>query len=95
PVFQERVFDVDPRGLGIMYTATGVGALGGSLLVASLSEHPALDRFQLLTGIGFGLTLAGFAWSPTFEVGVLLLVFVGGTSMAFFALNNALVMQAS
>lgn len=93
PVFQERVFDVDEVGLGAMYAVGGVGALLGSLVVATYADHPRASLFQLLAGIGFGLTLAVFAWSPNFWVAMVTLPIVGACSMSFFALNNTQVMQ--
>ena len=95
PVFQEQVFDVDPKGLGFMYTVSGVGALVGSLFVATYSDHPRKSAFQLVAGLGFGISVAMFAWSPNFWVAIAVLPVVGGCSMTFMALNNTLVMAAT
>src|SRR5580704_10613144 len=35
PIFADRVLNVGPQGLGLLMGATGVGALGGALLLAS------------------------------------------------------------
>ena len=93
PVFQETVFEVDPKGLGLMYTTAGVGALAGSLLVASYVEHPNAPRFQVAAGAGFGIALVAFAWSPNFWLANAMLVFVGLCSMAFFSLNTTFVLS--
>jgi len=95
PVFQEVVFDVEPWGLGLMYGVGGVGALAGSLFVAAYSDHPRAPLLQIGAGVGFGATLAAFAWSPGFWVALPLLVAVGFFSMMFMSLNNTLVLGAS
>lgn len=77
PVFQEVVFEVEPWGLGVMYGVGGVGALVGSLLVAAYADYPRAPPLQIVTGVGFGATLAAFAWLPGFWVALLLLVVVG------------------
>ena len=92
PVFQKVVFEVDEKGLGFMFAAGGVGALIGSLAVATFANHPRVAQFQLATGVAFGITLAAFAWSPNYWVAMAVLPFVGASSMAFFALNNTKVM---
>ena len=92
PVFQKVVFEVDEKGLGFMFTAGGVGALIGSLAVATFADHPRASQFQLVIGVAFGVTLAAFAWSPNYWVAISILPLVGASSMAFFALNNTKVM---
>ena len=95
PVFQEVVFEVEPWGLGVMYAVGGVGALVGSLVVAAYSGHPRVPLLQIAAGVGFGVTLAAFAWSPGFWVALPLLVLVGLFSMMFMSLNNTMVLGAS
>ena len=92
PVFQKVVFEVDEKGLGFMFTAGGVGALIGSLAVATFADHPRASQFQLVMGVAFGVTLAAFAWSPNYWVAISILPLVGASSMAFLALNNTKVM---
>lgn len=95
PVFQETVFRVDPKGLGLMYTTAGVGALLGSLLVASYADHENAPQFQMLAGAGFGAALAAFAFSPNFWLANVVLVLVGLCSMAFFSFNTTAVLSST
>lgn len=92
PLFAERVFDVGAGGLGVLMAATGLGALAGSLLVASLSRVARPGLFQIGFGVGFGLALVCFALAPTFPLAVAALVLVGLLSSAYGALNNTLVL---
>ena len=92
PVFAERVYGVGAAGLGILMAAVGVGALGGSLVVATFSSSPHAARLQIGFGVGFGLALVGFGLAPSFPVAVVMLTLVGLLSSAYSALNNTLVM---
>lgn len=92
PLFAERVHNVGATGLGVLSAAAGVGALGGSLVIAAGSRQPAPARLQMLMGAGLGLGLIGYGLAPGFVVAVLLVAVVGATSAAFMALNNTLLM---
>ena len=92
PVFADRVYGVGAAGLGVLMAAVGLGALGGSLVVATFSSSPHAARLQIGFGVGFGLALVGFGLSPSFPVAVVMLGLVGLLSSAYSALNNTLVM---
>lgn len=95
PVFSERVFEVGAAGLGVLMAANGIGALAGSLSVAALSSFSRPATLQAGLGVGFGLTLAGFALAPDFPLAVALLTLVGFFSAGYIALNNSLVIGNS
>jgi MFS family permease len=96
PVFAgAKVLDIGATGLGLMSAAVGIGALAGSLVVASVGQirRPAL--LQLLMGMGFGvsLVLLGFAGVPVVALAVLVLV--GLTANFFMSLNTTMLMTQS
>jgi MFS family permease len=93
PVFAEDVFSVGPSGLGLLMTVNGVGALLGSLVVASMSNLSRRGLVQLGLGVIFGLSLALFAFSGNFYVALFALLIVGGASAAYMSLNSTLVMD--
>src|ERR671916_2323665 len=92
PVFAERVYGVGAAGLGILMAAVGLGALVGSVVVATFSTSPHAARLQVGFGVGFGLALVGFGLAPSFAVAVVMLALVGLLSSAYSAMNNTLVM---
>lgn len=92
PVFAERVFGVGAEGLGILLAGSGVGALVGAIVVASLSKFPRPATLQLGLAFALGLALVGFALTRSFPVAVGLLVVVGFLFSSFSALNNTLLM---
>ena len=93
PVFALGLLKVGPEGLGLLSMASGVGALVGSLAIAALGSFRGQDRLQSMLGIGFGVSLVGFALAPNFVVSLGVLVIVGATSAAYQSLNNTLVME--
>jgi MFS family permease len=95
PVFQQTVLHVGPRSLGLMYTAVGIGALVGSLTVASLAASPRKVAIQGVAGVLFGLFLMMFALSPSLPVSLGMLVLVGLASQGYMTINSVLLMEAA
>ena len=92
PVFQVDILRVGPAQLGLMYTAVGIGALFGSLVVAYLSDDRNRSVFQLIAGIVFGIMLIPFAISSNYLVSLVLLTIVGFMSQAYLTFNRMLVL---
>ncbi len=95
PVFAEDVFNVGATGLGLLMTITGIGALVGSLAVATFSNFRRRGLLQIGLGVAFGGALAVFAFSQSLPVAVPTLIIVGAASAAYMALNMSLVMEHS
>lgn len=91
PVFARDVFGVGAAGLGILMSATGVGALCGSLGLASLGDFRHKGLFLLGLFFLFGVGLVLFANSKVFYVSLFFLLIVGAVATASFALNNTLI----
>ena len=95
PVFQERVYGVSEGWLGAMGAVMAVGALTGSLVVASLSTTSRRSLIQLAVGIGFGVSLILFGAAPVLPLGLVALLFVGLTANGYWALNNTMVLGST
>jgi predicted MFS family arabinose efflux permease len=93
PVFAKDVFHVGPGGLGILMTANGVGALVGSLMIASLTAFRRRGLLQMALGMLFGASLAVFAFAELFAVALVALLVVGLSSAGYQSLNSSLVMD--
>ena len=93
PVFASDVFHVKEVGLGLLFASVGVGALIGSLFIASFSDMSNRGRVQSLTGIGFGLTLIWFAASSSFFMAMIAVAALGLVSSAYMSLNNSMIME--
>jgi MFS family permease len=93
PVFAgEKVLNIGAAGLGLLSTAVGVGALAGSLVVATLAGMRRRALVQLIMGAGFGVSLVAFGLTRVPAVALLVLVFVGLTANFFMSLNNTMLM---
>lgn len=92
PVFQEDVLGVGSLGLGLLLGATGVGALVGSLFVASLEDGRARGYIQMMAGIAFGATLLVFALMTNFVLALIAIALVGTASAAYMSLNQTMIM---
>lgn len=91
PIYQRDILDVGPSGLGLMFAASGVGALIVAFLIAlTSSERPSL-RLSLFMGAMAGLTITIFSQSDSFLLSLAILVILGAFSQGFFTLNMALV----
>lgn len=91
PVFQQDVLKVSPSALGFMYTAVGIGAIIGSVVIAYIAETPHKGRIQMISGVLFGITLTLFALSSDYALSIVALVFVGFFSTGYLTLNRVLV----
>ena len=92
PVFaSEKVLDVGASGLGLMSACTGIGALAGSLVIASYNDFRRRGLAQLTVGACWGVTLMFFGLSQNFHVALAVLLLVGLTASAYRSLNNTLI----
>ncbi len=93
PVFAEDVFDVGASGLGTLMAVNGVGALVGSLMIASAGNIRRRGILQLALGISFGVSLMIFAFSPSYVLALIAILVVGGAGSGYMTLNNTLLIM--
>ncbi|MFN0070470.1 MAG: MFS transporter [Chloroflexota bacterium] len=93
-VFAKDVLLVGSEGLGFLTACTGLGAVGGALLVASLGMQRGRRRLMLLGLVGFGVTLTVFALSPWLWLSALAVLAVGACKQLYNALNNSLIQES-
>jgi MFS family permease len=90
PVIAAGVLHGGPSMLGLLMTATGVGALGGTLYLASRTTVVGLGRTIVAATLLLGTSLMAFAASRTFWLSVVLLPFVGAGAMMQMAATNTI-----
>jgi MFS family permease len=93
PVFAVDVFDVGASGLGTLMALNGVGALVGSLLIASAGNIKRRGLLQLGLGVTFGVSLAVFAFSPSYLLALGAILVVRGAGSGYMTLNNTLIIM--
>jgi MFS family permease len=78
PIFADDYFGSGSTGFGLLNAAHGVGALGGTLTIATLAHRIARPGTALLIGAAaMGLLLAAFSQSPWLWAAIAALVLVG------------------
>jgi MFS family permease len=89
PIFAIDILKIGNSGMGILMSVAGIGALIGSLALASL---PNKKRGVLLlsSGLVMGLALVGFASSSSLPLSLGLIVFVGLGQAGRMTLANTL-----
>lgn len=90
PVFARDILHLGPSGLGLLYTVGGVGAVSGSLFIASFREMRRRGLAMVVMIVVYGGVISLFTlsrWLPF----TLLCLFCGGfLGASYMALNNAL-----
>ncbi len=90
PVFTEDVLKVGASGLGVLISVSGVGAMTGSLVLASLPDKKR--GLMLLAGsLILGLALAAFSFSTSWPLSLAVIVFVGLGQTTRMTLGNTLI----
>ena len=95
PVIARDVLNVGVSGLGFLQSAGGIGALVGTISVASLGDFKSKATILAITSSGAGLGLIFFALSPWFITSLIMAFFVGGTIMAYDATMATLLQLVS
>ena len=81
--------------LGLMFSAVGIGAVTGAILIASLPAHARRGRMLTLGNLGLPVVLLAFVNSNIFIVSLFLLLLVGMGQVFQNALANTLVQITS
>jgi len=90
PIFADDILKVGASGMGILMSVSGIGAIIGSITLASM---PNRERGIMLLGSGLliGLALTGFSFSKSWPLSLILIVFVGLGQTGRMTLSNTLV----
>jgi len=90
PVIASNVLHGGPHTLGILMTASGVGALIGTLYLASRHTVLGLGRVIIIATISLSLGLMAFSLSHSLALSLVLLPFVGAGMMVQTASANTI-----
>jgi len=91
PAIAAGVLHGGPHTLGYLMTASGIGALGGALYLASRATVLGLGRAIVVATITFGAALVAFSFSRSVWLSLLILPFVGGGMMVEMASTNTII----
>lgn len=90
PIFTEDILKVEATGMGTLMSVSGIGAIAGSITLASLPNKKR--GLMLLIGcVILGIALSGFSFSSSWPLSLGLIVFVGLGQTGHMTLSNTLV----
>ena len=92
PIFADSILHGGASGLGLLMSASGLGAVLAAVLLARRQRTRGLEKVACLGAAGTGLALTCFAYSRLFWLSTLLMLPVGMAMVAHMTSNNTLVM---
>jgi len=90
PVFAKEILHGDAHTFGFLMTATGCGALVGTIFLASRSSVLGLGRIIVVSVILFALGLTAFALSSSIQLSLFALALVGFGAIMLVASSNTI-----
>lgn len=91
PVFAAEVLQNPDRGLGFLLSAFGVGALIGTVSLASLGNARRKGVMLLVAAMGAAVSTMAFALTSTLAVSMIVMTVMGAMHMFYMATNNTLI----
>ena len=95
PVFARDVLHVGATGQGLLLSAMGIGALFSSVLIASFGDRVPRINVMLVGVTLYGILIAAFAFSPWFNLSMLLMGLVGVVHVTSHALAQTVIQTYS
>ncbi|MDO8687754.1 MAG: MFS transporter [Dehalococcoidales bacterium] len=94
PIFTEDILKVGAKGMGIVMSVAGIGAILGSLFLASLPNKKR-GVMLLVSSLILGIALTGFSFSSSWVLSLCLIAVVGLGQTGRMALANTLLQYYS
>ncbi|MFO8102273.1 MAG: MFS transporter [Dehalococcoidia bacterium] len=93
--FASDVLEASEVRVGVLYSATGIGALIGSILIATMGDYKRKGNLLLGTGVMFGIFLVLLSFSSAFYVPFFVLIGVGMANAVYLIANNTLLLTSA
>ena len=95
PALVEGIFDLGDIYVGLISSASAIGAVAVSLPLAAKADGPGGKRIMVISGIGFGIGVILLGLAPTIWLSFLVVIGIGGCTTAFQSLSNTLALAGS
>ncbi|CAN5775866.1 MFS transporter [soil metagenome] len=89
-VFARDILEIGPQGMGLLMAASGMGAVVGSLFVAS-RPGPQSGKQLVIQAVLYGLVILAFSASRFLPLSIALLLVAGFLGASFMSANNVLI----
>jgi len=94
PIFARDILNVGVKGLGMLMSFSGIGALTAALILACLGDFKYKGRLLVLSSLVFSVTLVLFSLSKIYVLSLITLIFTGASSVIAITLINTLLQTA-
>ena len=91
PAWGREALDIGSEDLGVLMMLMGVGALVGTLILASMQNFRRRGAFLLICCLLWGAALAAFAQTSTYLHAIPMLMLLGLLNSLFMSLNMTLI----
>ncbi len=91
PAFAVEALNQGPEGYGLLMSMVGLGAIAGSLSIASLGSSGNKGLLLIAAATTWGVILIAFSLSTSLGMAIPLLLLLGLASTGFMTLNNILI----
>lgn len=95
PIYAKDIFGEGPRGLGLMFSAVGIGGITGGYLAGWLSRFDRTGWIQVGAVVAFCLSITGLGLSPTFPWALAACALSGMTEMIYSVTNMTMIQLAA
>ena len=95
PALVEGIFDLGDIYVGLISSASAIGAVAVSLPLAAKADGPGGKRIMVISGIGFGVGVMLLGLAPTIWLSFLVVIGIGGCTTGFQSLSNTLALSSS
>lgn len=93
PVYAREILHGGPTEFGLLMGASGVGAVLGSLVLATFGNVRTLGDWAAFAAIGFGGTLVLLSFSHSFALSLVVMLLIGFTMVTELDASNTLVQR--
>ena len=90
PAFNEDILGGGPDTLGLLMSAMGVGAIAGSILLASVSDFRHRAAWLIASCVGWGAVTIAFGLAKTLPLAGIIIAAIGFVSSWNMSLNRGL-----
>jgi MFS family permease len=90
PMFTEDILKVSATDMGLLIAVSGIGAIFGSLMMASLMNRRR-GMILIVSSLVLGIALIGFSFSSHWYLSLVLIMFIGLGSTVQMTLGNSLI----
>lgn len=90
PIVANNILGVGVKGLGILMSSSGIGALMAGLILARLGDFKYKGKLLVISTITFSVSLMLFSVSNSYALSLFALFLMGAFSVAAIALINTL-----